>query len=88
MEEQRFLPEGWDFTESEPDQVLSKKIEELKKEKEGGLLFPFLSISHRLPHLLEEGYTKDVKNRGFSKVLRKKTGTHNCIISIFIFYGI
>ena len=34
MEEQRFLPEGWDFTESEPDQVLAKKIEELKKAKD------------------------------------------------------
>lgn len=34
MEEQRFLPEGWDFTESEQDQAIMKKVEELKKAKD------------------------------------------------------
>ena len=28
MEDQRFLPEGWDFTESEQDEVLTKTYEE------------------------------------------------------------
>ena len=34
MDEQMFLPEGWDFTESEQDQELVRKIEELKKAKD------------------------------------------------------
>ena len=34
MDEQRFLPEGWDFTESEPDEALTKKLTELKKAKD------------------------------------------------------
>ena len=28
MDEQRFLPEGWDFTESEPDEALAKRLED------------------------------------------------------------
>jgi len=31
MEEQRFLPEGWDFTENEQDSEINKKIAELKE---------------------------------------------------------
>ena len=34
MDEQRFLPEGWDFTESEPDEALAKKLTELQKAKD------------------------------------------------------
>jgi len=31
MEEQRFLPEGWDFTENEQDSEINKKMAELKE---------------------------------------------------------
>ena len=31
MEEQRFLPEGWDFTENEQDSEINKRIAELKE---------------------------------------------------------
>lgn len=31
MEEQRFLPEGWDFTDNEQDSVINKKLAELKE---------------------------------------------------------
>ena len=64
MEEQRFLPEGWDFIESEQDQVLAKKIEELKKAKDNndtleGIVNRYYVVTDGVLKLLEvskDGY--------------------------------